>query len=630
MINIENVVHKYKVWEGDESRLLTALDHISFEVGDGGFVALLGANGCGKSTMARHMNALLLPDEGKVTVDGMDTSDPENINEIRRKVGMVFQDPDNQIIGTSVEEDVAFGPENRAFPPEDIRRYVADSLKAVGLFSERKSSPVHLSGGQKQRVAVAGVLATDNSCIVLDEPTAMLDPGSRREFMETLEKLRSMGKTIVLITHHTDEVTGADVIVGMKDGNVIAKSSPSEFFGNRKLIQELRMDIPAPVEIGRSLADMGLISEGVYLSPEILCQAVMCAWEKEGRPRPEVSGDAPQFSSVIASSEESSDRGDCRDIQSANVDGIRNDFRNDTQNDTRNDDQNEEPPLMRLENVSFSYEKGTAREKTVLKKITLDIRKGEFAALVGSSGSGKTTLVKLLNGLLKASSGSIFFEGEDIYGKNYQLRGLRKKVGMIFQNPEQQLFCKTVLSDVEFGPLHMGMSREESDEAARHALDLVGITEDKFLMNPLDLSGGQKKRVAIAGVLAMRPSVLIMDEPAAGLDPGSRDQIFQLIQKIRQEENTTVVLISHDMDEVARWADHVMVLHDGTIEADGRPNDVFQEEKLLEDAGVDLPQPGDIMRRLREKGFPVGRLEITREAAAQAIAAVLKAGDENA
>lgn len=614
MINIENVVHKYKVWEGDESRLLTALDHISFEVGDGGFVALLGANGCGKSTMARHTNALLLPDEGKVTVDGMDTSDPENTNMIRRKVGMVFQDPDNQIIGTSVEEDVAFGPENRALPPEDIRRYVADSLKAVGLFSERKSSPVHLSGGQKQRVAVAGVLATDNSCIVLDEPTAMLDPRSRREFMETLEKLRSMGKTIVLITHHTDEVTGADVIVGMKDGRVIAKSSPSEFFGNRKLIQELRMDVPASVEIGRSLADMCLIPEGVYLSPEILCQTVMCAWEKEGSLRPEMSGDAPQ----TAFSEKNRDCSGCCDI------------RNDSRNETRSEFQNDAPPLMQLQEVSFSYEQGTAREKSVLKNITLDIRKGEFAALVGSSGSGKTTMVKLLNGLLKASSGRIFFEGEDIYGKNYQLRGLRKKVGMIFQNPEQQLFCKTVLSDVEFGPLHVGMSREESDEAARHALELVGITEDKFQMNPLDLSGGQKKRVAIAGVLAMRPSVLIMDEPAAGLDPGSRDQIFQLIQKIRREDGTTVVLISHDMDEVARWADRVMVLHDGTIEADGRPEDVFQGEKLLENAGVDLPQSGKIMRLLREKGFPAGRLEMTNEAAVRAIAAVLKAGDENA
>lgn len=614
MINIENVVHKYKVWEGDESRLLTALDHVSFEVEEGGFVALLGANGCGKSTMARHMNALLLPDEGKVTVDGMDTSDPENTNMIRRKVGMVFQDPDNQIIGTSVEEDVAFGPENRAFPPEDIRRYVADSLKAVGLFSERKSSPVHLSGGQKQRVAVAGVLATDNSCIVLDEPTAMLDPRSRCEFMETLEKLRSMGKTIVLITHHTDEVTGADVIVGMKDGRVIAKSSPSEFFGNRKLIQELRMDAPASVEIGRSLADMCLIPEWVYLSPEILCQTVMCAWEKEGSLRPEMFGDASQ----TAFSEKKRDCSGCCDI------------RNDSRNETRSEFQNDAPPLMQLQEVSFSYEQGTAREKSVLKNITLDIRKGEFAALVGSSGSGKTTMVKLLNGLLKASSGRIFFEGEDIYGKNYQLRGLRKKVGMIFQNPEQQLFCKTVLSDVEFGPLHVGMSREESDEAARHALELVGITEDKFQMNPLDLSGGQKKRVAIAGVLAMRPSVLIMDEPAAGLDPGSRDQIFQLIQKIRREDGTTVVLISHDMDEVARWADRVMVLHDGTIEADGRPEDVFQEEKLLEDTGVDLPQPGKIMRLLREKGFPAGRLEMTNEAAVRAIAAVLKAGDENA
>lgn len=591
MINIENVVHKYKVWEGDESRLFTALDHISFEVGDGEFVALLGANGCGKSTMARHMNALLLPDEGSVTVDGMNTTDTENTNKIRRKVGMVFQDPDNQIIGTSVEEDVAFGPENRALPAESIRRSVADSLKAVGLFSERKSSPVHLSGGQKQRVAVAGVLASDNSCIVLDEPTAMLDPKSRREFMETLEKLRSMGKTIILITHHTDEVTGADRIVGMKDGHVVAQSEPAVFFGNKALIRDIKMDVPATVEIGDDLSSAGLIPEGVYLSPETLCQVVIETWKKKGCPRPEYSGNAPR-NTVLG--------------------------------------EDPRPPLIQLQNVSFSYEKGTAREKSVLNNISLEIRRGEFAALVGSSGSGKTTLVKLLNGLLKASSGHIFYEGEDIYGKRYQLRSLRKKVGMIFQNPEQQLFCKTVLSDVEFGPLHMGMSREEAEEAARRALELVGIPEDKFQVNPLDLSGGQKKRAAIAGVLAMGPSVLIMDEPAAGLDPESRNQIFQLIKRIRQEENTTVILISHDMDEVARWADRVMVLHQGTIEADGKPEEIFQEEKALEDAGVDLPQPGELMKRLREKGFPAGRLEITREAAAQAIAAVLKAGDENA
>lgn len=270
MINIKNLVHKYTVWESDTKKSKkTVLNDVTLDITPGQMVAILGPNGSGKSTLAKHLNVLLLPDEGTVWIDGKDTKDVKALWDIRNAVGMVFQNPDNQIVGTSVEEDVAFGPENKNMPSEVIQEKVADSLKAVGLLYKRKSSPFRLSGGQKQRVAIAGALAGTPKCIVLDEPTAMLDPTARREVLNVVSRLnKENGITIILITHHTDEVVGADKIILMNQGSIIREGTPEEVFDNLELLKEVKMDFPQVTELAWRLKQKGLPIKTPVLTEE--------------------------------------------------------------------------------------------------------------------------------------------------------------------------------------------------------------------------------------------------------------------------------------------------------------------------------------------------------------------------
>lgn len=275
MIKIKNLVHRYIVWENKNSSKKTVLDGISLDIPSGQFVAILGANGSGKSTLAKHLNVLLLPDEGTVWIDGKDTKDSEKLWHIRDEVGMVFQNPDNQIIGTSVEEDIAFGPENRNIPSEEIRRRVAESLDAVNLQSKRTVSPSRLSGGQKQRVAIAGILACAPKCLVLDEPTAMLDPKSRTEVMDVIHYLnKEQGITIILITHHMDEAVGADMIYLMKEGHVVKHASPEEIFYDTALLKQLKLDVPQVTELAVRLASKGVPLELPVLTEEDFIEQV--------------------------------------------------------------------------------------------------------------------------------------------------------------------------------------------------------------------------------------------------------------------------------------------------------------------------------------------------------------------
>ncbi|MGN8922356.1 energy-coupling factor transporter ATPase [Lachnospiraceae bacterium HCP28S3_F9] len=280
--------------------------------------------------------------------------------------------------------------------------------------------------------------------------------------------------------------------------------------------------------------------------------------------------------------------------------------------------------MMQVKNLTFTYGKRTANECKVLDNISFEIREGEFIGLIGSSGSGKTTLIKHLNGLLKADSGDILFNGLSIYDKKYVLSKLRKEVGLVFQYPEQQLFKNTVIADVSFGPLNMGMSHEEAEESARKSLELVGIDVSYYYVSPLELSGGQKRCVAIAGVLAMNPQILVMDEPAAGLDPGTRRSIYQLVEKIKKERNIAVVLVSHHMEDVAEYADRVFVLHDHKLVREGTVKEVFSQIDYLNSIGIGVPQITNVTENLRLKGFPIEHAAITVDEAENMILEVLK------
>lgn len=262
-----------------------------------------------------------------------------------------------------------------------------------------------------------------------------------------------------------------------------------------------------------------------------------------------------------------------------------------------------------LDKVSHVYEAGTAMSVTALNNVSLVIPDGQFIGLIGHTGSGKSTLIQHLNGLIKATSGSIYFNGEDIDADDFDKKKLRSKVGLVFQYPEYQLFEADVFSDVCFGPKNLGLTKKEAELRAYEALKLVGVDDEYFYQSPFDLSGGQKRRVAIAGVLAMKPDVLILDEPTAGLDPRGRDEILEQVAKLKRETGITVMLVSHSMDDVAKYVDRIIVMNKGSVMLDDKPKEVFKQYERLEEVGLAAPQVTYIMKTLHDRGYDV-RLDI--------------------
>lgn len=279
---------------------------------------------------------------------------------------------------------------------------------------------------------------------------------------------------------------------------------------------------------------------------------------------------------------------------------------------------------MKLKKVSYVYSEGDAFEKKALDEISLEIPDGQFIGIIGHTGSGKSTLIQHLNGLLRATSGAIYYDGENIYQKGYDMRTLRSKVGLVFQYPEHQLFEVDVFSDVCFGPKNLGLSKEEVEERAKKALTQVGLDESYYKKSPFELSGGQKRRVAIAGILAMHPQVLILDEPTAGLDPKGRDEILDQVALLQKERKITVILVSHSMEDVARYVDRIIVVNDGKILFDDTPKQVFQHYKELESVGLAAPQVTYVVKALKEKGWDIDTTATTVEEAKEAILLAIK------
>lgn len=279
---------------------------------------------------------------------------------------------------------------------------------------------------------------------------------------------------------------------------------------------------------------------------------------------------------------------------------------------------------MKLKKVSYVYSEGDAFEKKALDEISLEIPDGQFIGIIGHTGSGKSTLIQHLNGLLRATSGAIYYDGENIYQEGYDMRTLRSKVGLVFQYPEHQLFEVDVFSDVCFGPKNLGLSKEEVEERAKKALTQVGLDESYYKKSPFELSGGQKRRVAIAGILAMHPQVLILDEPTAGLDPKGRDEILDQVALLQKERKITVILVSHSMEDVARYVDRIIVVNDGKILFDDTPKQVFQHYKELESVGLAAPQVTYVVKALKEKGWDIDTTATTVEEAKEAIFLAIK------
>lgn len=577
MIRAEQVRFQYKKRDVDGNVIATEeiLKGVDLTIKKGEFIALLGRNGSGKTTFSKQLNAILRPSEGTVTVDEMGTRDAEKLYDIRQHVGMVFQNPDNQMVAANVEEEVAFGPENLGMESDTIVARVKQALEQVRMWKRRKTAPNHLSGGQKQRIAIAGILAMHPDYIVLDEPTAMLDPKGRKEVMEALQRLnQEQEMTVILITHDMEEAALASRVILLADGQMRFDGRPEKFFGADALLAEMGMEAPLSYRV-RKLIDSDVFEKKI--------------------------GDARVEEATIDKREKVAEydkTGREWEASSELVDKKKN-KKAEAETDEKNQD------LLSLQHVSYIYSPGTAYEKVALDDVNLSLGKGEIVGLAGHTGSGKSTMIQLLNGLLKPTGGTVTFEGKDIHAKGYSGNYLRSKVGMVFQYPEHQMICDTVWEDVAFGPGKQGLTGEACETRVEEALRFVDLPEKYYQASPLQLSGGQKRRVAIAGVLAMQPEYIILDEPAAGLDAAGKREIFDRIRRMSREQGIGVLLVSHSMEDLAEYADWIIVLDDGKKILDDRPAQVFAKRETLADCGLDVPETVKLADKLRANGYQI-------------------------
>ncbi|NLM73535.1 MAG: energy-coupling factor transporter ATPase [Clostridiaceae bacterium] len=591
IIKIDNASFEYRSQSGDNRRD-SAVNGVSLSIDQGEFIVVLGRNGSGKSTLARLMNALLIPTDGVVYIDGMDTRDEDLTWEIRKTLGLVFQNPDNQIVSTTVEEDVAFGPENLGVPPVQIRDRVDRSLKLVDMQDYTEHSPHMLSGGQKQRVAIAGILAMEPKCIVLDEATSMLDPAGRKEVLSILRRLnKENGITVLHITHHMDEAVYADRVFIMQEGKIVHQGTPESIFDNIEVIREAGLNVPRIAEVAHKLRKKNYIDR-IPLTIDHMVPVLKNLLKDKASLHP-----GAKLNNNGISSEKRSLPEDGEDI-------------------------------IKVRDLSYVYMPGTTFEKKALKNITLNVKKGEILGIIGHTGSGKSTLVQHFNGILKPTSGTIEVDGIDAISKN--LKELRRKVGLIFQYPEQQLFEETVYKDIIFGLNRMDLSDEEIKRRVFYVTELLGISPELLEKSPFELSGGQKRRVAIAGVLVMEPEVLVLDEPTAGLDPIGSYEVYKILTELNREKGTTIVLISHSMDDVAEYCDRAAVINHGELMMCDTVQKVFSKTEELKSYGLDIPQITKLFSRLNSEGYNFPLPILTVDDAVDAIEMTIKnSGGDN-
>ena len=524
---------------------LAALDDVSLAIPRGQRVCVLGANGSGKSTLVSVICGLLAPDEGTVELVGRHVCqdgqpDLEAYRLARRKLGLVFQNPDDQIVTSVVADDVAFGPENLGLPREEIARRVGRELKRVALTGYAKADPSRMSGGQRQRVCIAGALAMEPQVLVLDEPSSLLDVRGRGAIMRVMGRLSAAGATLVHVTHFMDEALAADRVIVMSRGRVALDGTPGEVFSaqNAGLIESLGLEMPFEARLERAVAARR-------------------------------AGD---------------EIGTASGAVRATADGIAAEAARGAENEAQAGDE-DETPVAEVSDVCFAY----SEARRALDHVSFCIPRGRMTAIVGQTGSGKSTLLRLLCGLAEPDSGTVTVTGTSTSTKRGR-KEARRRVGFVMQHPERQLFAETVAEDVAFGPRNLGLSGDELAQRVAHALELVGLAAKRDA-SPFELSGGQRRLAAIAGVLAMQPELLILDEPTAGLDPRGRAALRRLLCDLRSH-GVTLVQVTHSMDDAAR-ADQVVVLDESRVLAAGTPEEVFCEanEPQLKACGLGLPRP---------------------------------------
>jgi len=501
------------------------LQNIDFSVESGEYVCIAGTNGSGKSTLLRIINALQEPQSGTVKLEGINIHSPEGISHVRQNLGMVFQNPENQIISTMVEEDLAFGPENLGWPRERILEAIDEILKQVDMIQYRHRPTHQLSAGQRQRIALAGVLIMNPRCLILDEATTMLNPSAREEFLAFIKELHHQGMTILSVTHEMEELLQADRVLVLQQGRLILDSTPEKLLRSENL-KEMGLQALPWTELARkkhwNIPTLPLSLEDFYQAGN---------WEHP-----------PEKTERIYPGGKT---------------------------------------LLQLKEVFFQYESGVE----ALKNIDLELKEGERLILAGETGSGKSTLLQLVAGLRYPAKGRLEWQGQP------------PVCALAFQNPEAQLFKVFLGDDVAFGPLNQGIKGKELVQRVRLAMERVGLPYLVYRDRKVrELSGGEQRKAALAGVLALNPSVLLLDEPTAGLDPQARKELNRLLDHL-QEEGCTLVIATHHMDEAAR-GDRILHLQGGEAAFIGLQEEFFYQKRQ----GLLAPPAVQLVQKIRKSG----------------------------
>ena len=653
-IHLENVSYAY-AGEIERDKISTgattaapaptnpALRGITLDIRAGEHVCILGGNGSGKSTLVQLMNALLTPTAGTVQAFGMDTADPANTLAIRQQVAMVFQHPDDQLVASVVADDVAFGPENLGVPQREIAPRVDAALRAVGMEGLAQADPTALSGGQQQRVAIAGALAMQPRALILDEPSAMLDEQGRRAVQGIIEELNARGTTIVHVTHFMDDALRARRVIVLDRGRVAADGTPSEVFAQRGLVHELGLELPFTLQVEEDLEPLGFAlpqttDEGELvdaLAGELVeREAGEGVAEEAGEDRTGYETEAATVAAATPQAEAATSQAEPTVTTTTPQTAAA------PQPAAASTPAMSPAPAIAFDDVSFSYVNAASARKRqrkrrrrrqsetpaplALEHASFSVPEGSLTALVGCTGSGKSTTVELACALKLPRSGRVTVRGIDTadLSRRHELRQL---VGYVSQLPERQLFAETVYEDVAFGPRNMGLGEDEVERRVCEAVAEVGLPVNDELLNrsPFELSGGQQRSVAIAGVLAMRQRILVLDEPMAGLDPRGRAAMRALLRGLKSQD-VTLLLVTHSMDDVAELADGVVVLEGGHVAATGAPREIFgQAGEPAPERAATLGEPHALAlaRMLEARGAHLSRTPLTRRELLEEVAA---------
>lgn len=545
-LDVVSVSYRYPKADSD------VLRGVDLSLAAGSFTVVMGQTGAGKSTLLMALNGVIphLKEgtmTGEVVLDGTSLRD-FRVQTITEYVGLVLQDPESQILGRTVAEDVAFGPRNYLVPRDEIRRRVAECLSSVQLsgFDDRQTA--QLSGGQKQRLAIAGILALKPQVLCLDEPTSELDPQGREEIYSTVDRLRRDGEATIIAVEHAsaDVVHRADRLVVLHDGQVSWQGDPADFFRDLQLVNaNLVKPLPLAV-IGDVLVQAGLITRD-QIPLELTAAVDLVERLANGRALP-----APQ--AVLPRAE------------------------------------HHDEPVIVLHDLVHTYPGGHRG----LAGVNVTINAGEYVALIGRNGAGKTTLAKHLNRILQPTGGSVEINGVD--AATLQPWELARHVGYVFQNPDHQIFCATVAEEVAYGLKTAGLPPAEIEQRLEEVLGFTGLSEVRE-EHPFSLGKGERQRIAVASILALRPKILVVDEPTTGQDWAGVQTMMTMIDQLNAE-GTTIVMVTHDIDVVAHHARRVIVMSDGQVAADGPTAAVLAQTDALAGAAVTTTDTVALSRRL--------------------------------